>query len=243
MATNLPTSQHRSKDQEMDNTQANPDSEIQLQSVNVRLESLLTQIQGSEPSENGNEIHSRGAQDTQAYHKPPPGRIENILKEGGIRQASAAGPSGTPRSQKIGQLYDVFSKIRKKKKLYNKPIEETRELNGNRTAPKSTDDHPAEGLNQNHSIQEVDKTYADQLRDLAPGYTGDFSVDKAWAFGSLCTIMNFSVNELNNEIEPRKIPPYLVEELLHGDQTFSNQDPNSVRWIHLPVNNMAWLEV
>ena len=98
----------------MDNTQANPDSEIQLQSVNVRLESLLTQIQGSEPSENGNEIHSRGAQDTQTYHKPPPGRIENILKEGGIRQASAAGPSGTPRSQKIGQLYDVFSKIRKK---------------------------------------------------------------------------------------------------------------------------------
>jgi hypothetical protein len=125
-------------------------------------------------------------------------------------------------------------------------------LNGNRTAPKSTNNHSAQELNQNHaapkltdnhSIKEVDETYADQLRDLAPGYTGDFSVDTAWAFGSLCTIMDFSVDELNGEIKPRKIPPCYVEKLLNGDGTFPQQDPNSVRWIHLPANNMAWLEV
>jgi hypothetical protein len=91
MASNLPISQHRSNDQEMD-------------------------TRGSEPSENGNEIHSREAQHDQSRCKPPPGRIENILKEGGIPQSSAAGPSGTVRSQKIDELYDVFSKIRKKKK-------------------------------------------------------------------------------------------------------------------------------
>jgi hypothetical protein len=86
--------------------------------------------------------------------------------------------------------------------------------------------------------------YAAQMRHLPPGYLYDLPVDEFCAYDRLCTIMDFSIETATGKVKTTQSVPYPVERLLNGkDEVFQNDHPDSIRWIHLPANNMAWVEV
>jgi hypothetical protein len=140
--------------------------------------------------------------------------VEAMLRTYGKPQADAdEGSSGTRRPQKIKELYTVYEKRRK-------DVRRKRKVKPQQTA----------------------YDYAAQLRGLPPGYLYDLPVGEFCAYDRLCTIMDFSIETATGKVETTQSAPYPVERLLNGkDEVFQNDHPDSIRWIHLPANNMAWV--
>ncbi|KAE9382236.1 hypothetical protein N431DRAFT_458772 [Stipitochalara longipes BDJ] len=165
----------------------------------------------------------QNAPENSTRRQPPKDHVKKALEKAGKPQPSAAnageGPSGTPRSQKIKELYTTFQKRRKEPEDGKKTEKEG-------MAPK------------------VDGNYVDQLRDLHPKYAHRESAHKVWAFDRLCNIMDFRIDNATGKVVSKQSSPYRVDKLLNGgeNEVLCEEHTDSVRWIHLPANNMTWLE-
>jgi hypothetical protein len=94
-------------------------------------------------------------------------------------------------------------------------------------------------------IQSIEGVAGD-LPDMGDSEQPEWVQDDSIAFGKIATVMEF----IYDEKEPSKLaqkPTRIripAKELLGGDSVLrgSSKTP-SIRWYHLPANNMAWVEV
>jgi hypothetical protein len=168
--------------------------------------------------------------------QPPKDHKRKALDKFAKPQDPGEGRAGTPRSQKIDELYTSYVKVCKQRKK-ERGEEITARQEGNK------DYHRVPRKKTEVKAAQEDHNYADQLRSLTPKYEQKWDEKQVWGFGKLCTIRDFRTDEAG-KVHIQQYQQYPVETLLNGkDEVFSEEHPDSIRWIHLPANNMAWVEV